>query len=330
MNLNTSYLNKTPNKTKRLTTDFKPLFVVCHETAGTGSLDWNLRPDVQASFNYLIKRDGEIYHYVDERTHFAWHAGRGPNKKPYNGNSRILINNTLYTGSQVNIYAIGVELEGPNDGTSITSVQTKAMLDLLHYFNTTYGIPLTREYIVSHKDVAPGYKSDPQGYSVQSLLSQLTLDPVVIGTAPSISQAQFIASIKRHTGAMSAIELMHLYTLLVWLEIEPSFFIALWHAEDATFGRSDLQAQSHMPINIKAALGEWRPTIKYNGERWLSAESLQLGAMMSILHLKNVHGAAGRYTVRQIITEHAPASDGNNPEQIIKNILEDMAYIRSH
>lgn len=330
MNLQTTYLNKTPNKTKRLTTTFTPLFVVAHETAGSGSLDWNLKPSVKASFNYLILRSGEIYHYVNERTHYAWHGGAGPQQRPYNGSSRITVGGKLYVGTQVNIYSIGVELEGPNDGTPITSAQAQAFLDLLEYFNATYGIPLTSEYIVEHKQIAPVYKSDPRGYSVQAILSQLTHDPQVIGVAPSITQAQFMNSLGRHRVDLTPIEQSRLFIMLGWYEIDPAFFIALWHSEDKTFGRSDLQAQTHMPINIKAADDEWRPTVAYNDVKWLWAETLQIGAMMSVLHLKNIHGAAGRLTVRQIIEAHAPASDGNDTEQIIANVLEDMQYIRSH
>jgi len=54
MQFDTSYLNKTPNKTARNTTSFKPEFVILHETAGYGSLEWNLRPEVRSSYNYLI------------------------------------------------------------------------------------------------------------------------------------------------------------------------------------------------------------------------------------------------------------------------------------
>ena len=157
MQFNTSYLNRTPNKTPRNTRNFKPEFVVMHETAGYGSLNWCLRREVAASFNYLITRSGAIYHYVDERTNIAWHAGirsfaRG------------------YAGSQINVQSIGVELEGPNDGTPITTAQTKSMVELLRYFRTEYAIPLTRQYYFGHKDVAPGYKTDPQGYSVEYTL----------------------------------------------------------------------------------------------------------------------------------------------------------------
>ena len=157
MEFNTSYLNRTPNKTARNSTRFVPEFVVMHETAGYGSLEWNLRPDVRASFNYLITRNGVIYHYVDEQAFIAWHAG-------------IRSYARGYSGGQINVYSIGVELEGPNDGTPITTAQTQSMVALLRYFREKYGIPLTRQFYFAHKDVAPGYKDDPRGYSVEYTL----------------------------------------------------------------------------------------------------------------------------------------------------------------
>jgi hypothetical protein len=167
MQFNTSYLNKTPSKTARTATSFKPEFVVMHETAGYGTLEWNLRPEVRASFNYLIVRNGFIYHYVNEREYIAWHAGI---------NTRWKINSRLYEGSEHNTYAIGVELEGPNDGTPITGAQRDSTIKLMQYFNQAYKIPLQAVYFPEHYQVVaavnPTYKSDAKGYNA-SLLVEL-------------------------------------------------------------------------------------------------------------------------------------------------------------
>ncbi|XSG76282.1 N-acetylmuramoyl-L-alanine amidase [Herpetosiphon llansteffanensis] len=169
MQFDTSYLNKTPNKTARNTTSFKPEFVILHETAGYGSLEWNLRPEVRSSYNYLIARDGKTYHYVNEKAYVAWHAGvrswaRG------------------YSGGEINVHAIGVEVEGPNDGTPITTAQTKSLVELIRYFRDTYAIPISRDYFFAHSTVAPGYKDDPRGYSVEYTLK--LLDETIPSTGP--------------------------------------------------------------------------------------------------------------------------------------------------
>jgi hypothetical protein len=56
MQFNTSYLNRTPNKHSRGVRDFVPLGVVWHETAGYGSLDWNMRKDVAAGRDLPLRR----------------------------------------------------------------------------------------------------------------------------------------------------------------------------------------------------------------------------------------------------------------------------------
>ncbi|MBA3469777.1 MAG: N-acetylmuramoyl-L-alanine amidase [Herpetosiphonaceae bacterium] len=177
MQFNTSYLNLTPNKTARSTRAFKPEFVVMHETAGYGSLQWNLKPEVRSSYNYLISRTGTVYHYVDEKAFIAWHAGISSAARGY-------------TGGQLNVYAIGVELEGPNDSTPITTAQTKAMVELLRFFRETYGIPLTRQYYFAHKDVAPSHKSDPRGYSVEYTLKIISDSEPAPTTRPNTLGAQ--------------------------------------------------------------------------------------------------------------------------------------------
>ncbi len=187
MEFNNSYLNRTPNKTPRNTNSFVPEFVVLHETAGYGSLDWNLRPEVRSSYNYLISRNGTIYHYVDEQSYVAWHAG-------VNSSARG------YTGGQLNTYAIGVEVEGPNDGTPITTAQTKSLVALLKYFNEQYGIPLTRDYFFGHSDVAPGYKSDPRGYSVEYTLKILSDSSDATNVRPDTLYAALRNEVYKHAG----------------------------------------------------------------------------------------------------------------------------------
>lgn len=177
VDLDRTWLNRTPNKTARPSTPFTPRLVVWHETAGYGSLAWNLKPEVKASFNYLIARDGTIYHYVDERQFYAWHAGIGPTRPPYQGKSRWTIGGDLYVGNGINVYAIGVELEGPNDGTPITRAQTSSSTALLRHVRDTYGIPLDAAHHPEHADVAPEYKTDARGYAIAALLAQALQAP---------------------------------------------------------------------------------------------------------------------------------------------------------
>lgn len=162
MEFDTSYLNRTANKWPRRS-PAKPEFVVWHETASPnpnnphGTLQYNLSASVQSSYNYLIARDGTIFHYVDERNWIAYHAGLHSAARGY-------------IEWQVNVHSIGVELDGKNDGTPITPAQRDAAVALMLHCRDAYGIPLQREYHLHHKEVAPGYKSDPRGYNADILV----------------------------------------------------------------------------------------------------------------------------------------------------------------
>lgn len=151
----------------------------------------------------------------------------------------------------------------------------------------------------------------------------------VIGMdTPSCTIGEWAAALYAHKAPLEKRDLPYLWASHLEWQVDPGFFIAMWkHEAGSPLGSSPLQQQSHMPINIRAAVDEWRPAVPFNGGRWLQAQTFKLGYAMSLLHLKNTHGAAGRLTVRQIIPVHAPASDGNNPEAFIKSVLEDMAYI---
>jgi hypothetical protein len=158
-----------------------------------------------------------------------------------------------------------------------------------------------------------------------------TTDRQVIGmSAPSLTFAQFAGALRRHTAPLTTAEMTFLYGVCQQLQVDPGFMVAVWkHEGGSPLGSSALQRLSRMPINVKAAEGEHRPTVPYGGARWLWAETYQLGMLYSIWHVKNYHGSAGRLTARQIIPVHAPASDGNDPERFIASVLEDMAYMEA-
>jgi len=171
--LNTSYLNRTPNKEQRANGGYRPIACLWHETAGLGSLDYCLQPTIRASFNYLIDRNGAIYHYVDERSYIAWGGGIGPsgtvNGISYNGLSYWRVEGTTYRGSSLNSAFIHIELEGPNDGTPITGQQTESAIILMLYCAARYNIPLDAVRHPEHAQVAPTYKTDALGYSAETI-----------------------------------------------------------------------------------------------------------------------------------------------------------------
>lgn len=344
--LQTSWLNKTPHKTPRDTTTFTPAFVVAHETGGFGTLAWNVRPEAQASFNYLILRDGTTHWYVDETRFIAWHAGVGPKRAPYYGIARHTIGNRLFyldrnagrTVSAVNMHSIGVEFEGPNSGQPITAAQKRAFIELAIYFRDRYGIPIDPAYYPEHKDVAPEYKHDGMGFDIKELI-RMAVDAVqstergdrrVLGTLPSVTSKQVIDSLTRNNAPFSADEMKRIPVLLQWNDIDPAFAIAMMKRE-SDFGKQPLQRKTNNLFNIKAEAGDDRARYKdEQGRVWLAYESPWIALQDWVVHMKQEYGAKGLLTVRQIIPVYAPASDQNDVEKYINDVLLDMKWIREH
>ncbi len=330
---NRSYLNRTPNKSIRNASNGKALVgVVLHETAGSGTLEWNLKDSVRASFNYLILRNGTIYHYVDEKQYIAWHAGIA---------SKWEIGGKLYKNGMLNQSFIGVEVEGPNDATPITTAQQISLVALIQYFKTEYGIGIVYDNYPEHWQVAPSHKTDARGYSGRYVVElaaagsvtipALPPDLQVIGVPLGVTEAQFRRALQRHGDPLTNSEILHILYLCAALEIDPAFVLSLWkHEGGSPFGSSELQRQSKSPLNLRAAPGEWRRTVPFNGSRWLAYQSFQIGLMAGIIHLKDHYGAAGLLTVRKIIEVFAPAGDGNMVDSYVNSVLEDIAYIRTH
>lgn len=332
-----SYLDRTPNKTTRAATqqDFSPLFGVLHETAGYGSLQWNLRPDVRSSYNYLI-REGRTYRYVNERKHISWGAGV---------NSTWTLGGQRYVGGAINAYAVNIELEGPNDGTPMDPRNIEEAVRLLAYLNHEHHIPLVTNYWPEHVDVAPGYKTDARGYSGKLLVEQaaravgapapLPASPkAVIGVKPSATWEQWFRSVTRHGGLnlCSEGEWERIYRHGEDDEIDPVFVLALAkHETGSPLGMSPLARRTKQLLNIRATAGEWRPTVAHNGGLWHADESYYQGLRRALHHLKLVYGwQKGLHTVESIIPVFAPATDGNNVPLYIQSVRTDMAYIPAH
>ncbi len=134
--------------------------IVIHSTANSSLervVEWFNNPTSQVSSHYTIGKDGEIAQHVQD-IHRAWHAGR-----------------SVWKGRQsCNDYAIGIELVNLNDGSDPYPVeQHRANVALCAYLADKYNI--STDDIMGHLDIAipPGRKSDPRGYSLDQLRSDV-------------------------------------------------------------------------------------------------------------------------------------------------------------
>lgn len=146
--------------------------VLIHHTATRGdgvgtthALEWLTSPRSKVSAHYLIGHDGCVYQLVFENLK-AWHAGKGrlpwETCEPYDFNHR----------------SIGIEVVNPGDGvTPFTEAQYRALEWLVPdvvrrlgrdvFFRLepclVHGPQAKNEhvYVLGHRDVAPGRKTDP-------------------------------------------------------------------------------------------------------------------------------------------------------------------------
>ncbi len=300
----------------------KPLSIAVHTTNGNKGSSFSaecrfLRDSRAVSCGYVVGKAGQIEQILPDEL-CSWHAGQ--TYAPF-----------------WNETSIGIECHHAI-GEQWTEAQVAALTWLCQSLITKWGI--LKDHLETHRAIAlpKGRKVDPSGWSDTDfytwrdrLYQPANEDRSVIGVAPSISLATFVAALKDHQAPLSATEMSRIYDLCRWLDIDPNFFVHLWMAESGSpLGGSVLQQQTHCPINIKTFLWEGRDSVAYNAANWAAYESFQLGAFESLIHLKQVHGAHGRHTVRSIIPVHAPQTDNNDPERMISAILGGMHWTETN
>ncbi len=145
-----------PNFNKRPTGEISA--IVMHATAN-GTLervvDWFNNPNAQVSAHYTIGKDGTIVQHVRDEFR-AWHAG----KSEWKGRKDL------------NSWAIGIEQVNWNNGEdSFPEPQYQAGFALAAYLCEKYHID--PDMIVAHYDVSPHRKTDPKGYDMDRLRTEV-------------------------------------------------------------------------------------------------------------------------------------------------------------
>jgi len=162
---------KSPNKNTGRNS-WKPDIIVCHISEGyyESGCDWLCNPTSQASTHYFVGKKGEVSQLVDLKD-TAW--GNGTTTTA--GDSRYYGNSTIQAVRQrktsANYYTISIEHEGfyKDSKGSLTEAQLSATVELIQHIikevKNIFGIdiPVDRQHIVGHCDIAPKWKPNCPG-----------------------------------------------------------------------------------------------------------------------------------------------------------------------
>lgn len=120
--------------------------IIIHDTEGyscVATLAWIAEPTAHLSFHYVIDRNGQIYHCVDDADK-AYHAGKS----------------TLHGKDDVNEFSLGIALVDDDNEDAYPPPQIAALHNLCAALSQAYKIPLNR--VVGHCHVAADRKDDPR------------------------------------------------------------------------------------------------------------------------------------------------------------------------
>lgn len=139
---------------------YKVIACVIHSTWGSynGSVSWFKNPAAKASSHYVISKDGEISLCVQESA-AAWHAGVVTTTKE---NAPKVIKDNW--GTNPNLISIGIECEDRrNKNWNYPTIQYQAVVELTADICKRNNIPISRDYIILHREIDPINRSDPVG-----------------------------------------------------------------------------------------------------------------------------------------------------------------------
>jgi AmpD protein len=113
---------------------------------------------LRVSAHLFVRRDGSVIQFVALNKR-AWHAGIS----------------CFEEREKCNDFSIGIELEG-SDLTPFTSIQYRALAQLIVAIRRAYPQTSSWHRIVGHSHIAPGRKTDPGPYFLWDALKRLLND----------------------------------------------------------------------------------------------------------------------------------------------------------
>lgn len=171
-------MSKSPNYMSRQ--GWKPDMIVLHVCEGTfkGSVSWLCNKESGTSSHYVTGKNGELEQLVD-LDKAAWCNGTSTTKGAKYDYRRATNKLVKARKTNANYYTISIENEGysyKNGYGKLTTKQYNTLLKLMKELITKYNIPVDRDHIVGHYEIAPKEKPNCPGSKFQwdQLMKDLT------------------------------------------------------------------------------------------------------------------------------------------------------------
>ncbi len=139
---------------------------------------WFQNPDAHASTHYYLDNDGDVIQMVPE-SEGAYAQGVRESQRTWKGAAGQL---PPWSGdANLNLWAISIEMEGMAASIHETmprhGVQWDALLSWVNYIAAKYRIPIDRDHIVGHDEIA-SHKRDPGSlFDWDGLMEDLRAEP---------------------------------------------------------------------------------------------------------------------------------------------------------
>lgn len=158
-------MSKSPNYMSRY--GWKPDMIVMHVCEGSfnGSVSWLCNPNSGTSSHFVTGKNGEREQLVD-LDKAAWCNGTAVKEGAMYDYRRSTNRLVRERKTNANYYTISIENEGYSykDGCgALTEPQYQTTLQICKELITKYGIPVDREHIVGHYEIAPKEKPNCPG-----------------------------------------------------------------------------------------------------------------------------------------------------------------------
>lgn len=148
---------------------------------------WFQRPEAHASTHYYLDNDGDIIQMVQE-AECAWANG---NKGGAGGNRTWKGQRDQWppwaeVGVSLNCQTVSIEIEGyaASIQSTLTSTQYAALLAWIRFEASRWGIPLDRDHIIGHFEVATDRTDPGAGFPWTRLMDDLSPPPAPAPSAP--------------------------------------------------------------------------------------------------------------------------------------------------